>query len=979
MTSLINEQCLHTGLAELFWQVHKFGGTSVADADCYRNVAKIVEEQLEIDKKNGTNDSTYKSEIRLAVVVSAMGGKPKTTDLLLDSVKYAADRNEDEVDKILNIILAKHRLCIEALFSNGEENSECTRLINIIQQDLIGIRDILKTVSLLKWQATRISEVVSGYGELWSAQILTVLLSIRQKNRQQKESNDLNHPIVEFVYLDARRVITIDEDSSQQGSVEWEVSLEKLKMVYEEESTTRKNVIIHFVMTGYVAVNTLGVATTLQRDGSDYSAAIIGRLLTANSISIWTDVDGVMSADPRRVPLAQVLPEVSFSEAMELSYFGAKVIHPKTMQPAIQSNPQIPIYIRNTFNPTFRGSRIYSNSTSISNRDQVVCGFSSIENIAVINVEGSGMIGVPGVSSRLFGTLERVGVNIILISQASSEHSVTFATTCEHGTRAKVALEEEFRRELDQGFLSNIDVKSPCSIIAAVGDGMAQAAGCSGRFFSALGGAKINIVAIAQGCSERNISAVVRMEESSRALRAVHAAFRLSHTIIRIGVIGINNLGISLLRLLEQERMSLRTTFDIDLQVCAVLPLKNEKDDILICLKNDKDGCTDSITMGAVEDVERTDLDGGSRTSFIDESCAKQVTGGPESILDIVFRSECTNHVIFDCTNFESVATFHAEWLRATVDVVSANNTALSGPASRRDEISAAERLYGKESASYLREVTVGGGLPVIKTLRSLLQTGDKIRRVDGIFSVSMSYILFRISPPRDVAIHSQYDEDCDIGKPNGSLTQQQITNPCSFSEAVNEAIGLGLMEEDFSKDLNNEYTCRILMVLARELGMDRHIQLNELIEQSETLLGVILEENVQSDFLSSEIDMKVEERVRLARSRGCVLRHVASIDVRSRKIDIKIVEVPDHHIFAVTPPSCECFRLFTKRHEGHPLVIQGPSAGIDSTASALLAELIHLMRGKANPSTAILARSASGANLRGSVNGNKSDAPQYQ
>jgi bifunctional aspartokinase / homoserine dehydrogenase 1 len=964
MSSFLCEEKIWNGFGSLPWQVHKFGGTSVANAGCYLRVAKIVEEQLGMNLAKTDNAGigalsfAKDCSFNLVVVVSAMGGKPKTTDLLLDSVKFASERNDNKVDEVLRMIVLKHRNCISELFIEAQE--DCSRLIKIIEKDINDIRDILKTVSLMKWQAKRISELVSGFGELWSAQILTSLLCQRQ--------NSITHPKKErheFVYLDARRLITVNEDS-KDNNVEWHLSQENLKVIFDFERENRKGNNLHFVMTGYVAVNTQGVSTTLQRDGSDYSAAIVGRLLQANSVCIWTDVDGVLSADPRRVPLAQVLPEVSYNEAMELAYFGAKVIHPKTMQPAIECNPQIPIYIRNTFNSSFRGSRIYTSSASSFNKDQVVCGFSSIEYMAMINVEGSGMIGVPGVSRRLFGTLERAGVNVVLISQASSEHSVTFATTCSMSGIAKSALDEEFRREIDHGKISAIDVMEPCSIIAAVGDGMLKTAGCSGRFFSALGDAKINIVAIAQGSSERNISAVVKMEDSSRALRAVHAAFKLSHTTVRIGLVGLTDVGMSLLKLMETQRRFLMATFDIDLQVCAVLPLKEEGKDGMIVLAKDVDGNDDSITVGAVLAGSRHAND-MHNTSFADENCVKFVKGGIESLLEVIYKPDCTNHVIFDCTSFESVGQFHSNWLSANVDVVTANNTGLSGTKEQRDKISAAERMYGKESASYLREVTVGGGLPIIKTIRSLLQTGDKIRRIDGILSVSMSYIMYRISPPQNASATSVYDKDFCNGAFSGDLLPSSTTdiyNACSLTKAIEEATALGLMESDVMKDLNNEYTCRVLMVLAKELGMDQGVETNEIQESSDKLICFMMGETIENNIIPPNLDQRIQERVADASTRGCVLRHIASIDVTARKLELKIVEVPEHHVFAITPPSCDCFRLFTKRYVNYPLIIQGPSAGADSTASALLAELIHLMRGKTVPTSFSMSRTGSGAAL---------------
>lgn len=463
-----NGRDLWAGFAGEYWQVHKFGGTSVASADCFRIVAGIVEDLLQgSSSSNSHSNAQQQQPIRMAVVVSAMGGKPKTTDLLLNAVKLASQRQD--VTPLLQRIADKHEVCLQDLF--GSQGAEAMRLSKIIQQDLHDIGDILKTVSLMKWKAFRISEVVSGYGELWSTQILTALLRQRQRQPAAVEEHDEDDNMVpaparqhEFVYLDARRLITVDEDAIQNGIIEWDISQQKLKQVYAEETAKLapgSNAQIHFVMTGYVASNTNGVTTTLQRDGSDYSAAILGRLLSANGISIWTDVDGVLTADPRRVPLCQVLPEMSYNEAMELAYFGAKVVHAKTMQPAIQANPQIPIYIRNTFKASFPGTRIFTTSTT--HQGKVVCGFSSVEDIALINVEGSGLIGVPGVARRLFGTLEHNRVNVILISQASSEHTVTFATATSQADLAKQVLEEEFAKELTLNRISSVEVKSPCS------------------------------------------------------------------------------------------------------------------------------------------------------------------------------------------------------------------------------------------------------------------------------------------------------------------------------------------------------------------------------------------------------------------------------------------------------------------------------------------------------------------------------------
>lgn len=969
----------HDGFQGKLWQVHKFGGTSVQNAECFLQVASIVEEQLGLmdnTQENPDEMSSCSSSFStscLAVVVSAMGGKPKVTDLLLESVTAASLRDEQRVQQVLDLILSKHDDCLDALEIIQKDRR--LELKHRIRKDIDDIRDILKTVSLMKWKAERISELVSGYGETWSAQILNELLMERSRQRNDDGGGVgggnafLQHC---FRYIDARRVITIDEDAIENGAVCWDISREKLKQVYQEEYAQvcdlygsekgeNSQIQVHFVITGYVASNTDGVATTLQRDGSDYSASIMGRLLQSTNITIWTDVDGVLSADPRRVPDSYVLPEVSFNEAMELAYFGAKVIHPKTMQPAIMGEPQIPIYIRNTFNSKFRGSRIFTSSTTHTDRDRCVCGFSSIEKMAIVNVEGSGMVGVKGVARRLFGTLEGMGINVVLISQASSEHSITFATTMAQAQSAKLAIEEEFHKEIKQNHISNIDVVAPCSIIAAVGDGMHLTTGVAGRFFSALGDAKINILAISQGSSERNISAVVLESESTRALRAIHAAFRLSHTNVRVGIVGMSEVGESLLKLLDGQRQKLKSAFEIDLQVCAVL--KNSKTSEIVVLENQLGGVdADSITVVEYSHHMGDSLFLGASASsvkFEEPSMVgtKLVNGGLEQFSHQVFSEDCAHTIIFDCTGDVQVSAKHAEWLGSGIHVVTANNTGLSGSKALRDAIKKAEI---SKKAHYLREVAVGGGLPILSTLRDLLSSGDHIRRIDGILSVSMSYIMHRIAPPPGGIECSTYDESITMGAYRHDKSMSPSVGrlqPCTFSQAVREAIGMGLMEEDPMKDLSNEYTARCLMVLARELGMDDEYDVSKIQSQSSCLVSK--SEDKYSD-IEADLDVMMKKRIAAAAAKGCVPRHVFSVDVKRGLVSINLVDVPSNHIFATTAPSCECVRFFTERHKTYPLIVQGPSAGADSTASALLAEVLNMMKNKVGSKSGNISRSTS-------------------
>lgn len=372
--------------------VHKFGGTSVGSASAIRQVVDII--------------NSCKSS-RIAVVVSGMGGKPKVTDLLLNAMTFAKKNQEERYLELIDQLTRKHHEAVFELLPNDLAQE----IMQHIEKDLKRIKEILRAVSIMQSYNQRVMELVSGHGELWSARILTAVL-----NQKKNET---------FVMVDAREILIVEEHDDQGPSILWEESTARLEKFVTPDTT-------RLVITGFIASTKDGVPTTLKRDGSDYSASIFARLLKASKISIWTDVNGVLSADPRRVPESKSLPRISYEEAMELAYFGAKVIHPKTMVPAILAS--IPIYIRNTFEPQHPGTCIFlKNTTSdrIRQDARIVSGFSAVDNLALFNLEGSGMIGVLGVASRLFGALEKEKVNVVLIAQASSEHSICFAVPIE--------------------------------------------------------------------------------------------------------------------------------------------------------------------------------------------------------------------------------------------------------------------------------------------------------------------------------------------------------------------------------------------------------------------------------------------------------------------------------------------------------------------------------------------------------------------
>ena len=482
--------------------VHKFGGTSVADADCFRRVAKIV---------------TARPERRRLIVVSAMAG---ITDQLVNAVHVAGKRDLGYRD-IMASVGARHRKTITELLSADDAG----RLCEALTRDLAIIEEVLHVTTVLHGYSRNGLELVSGYGEVWSAQILAALL--------RREDPDVD-------WLDAREVLTVSRTESG-ADVMWPESRGRADAWIAHRGQLPNTVII----TGFVASTEDGLAATLGRNGSDFSASIFGTLFDAQEIHIWTDVDGVMSANPRLVSEAVTLDTLSYEEAIELAYFGAKVIHPSTISTAVERN--LPIFIRNTFRPGHPGTRIQAKSAAT---DQVK-GLATIESVALINVEGIGMIGMRGIAQRLFGALRDEGVSVLMISQGSSGNSICFGVAAAQAEQARNTVERAFFAERMHGQIRRVDVTTGCSILAVVGEGMAGKPGVAAKFFTALGKAGISLRAIAQGTSERNISVAVNAADTQRALRAAHAGFYLSKQTISIGLVGAGNIG-------DQFRLKLR-------------------------------------------------------------------------------------------------------------------------------------------------------------------------------------------------------------------------------------------------------------------------------------------------------------------------------------------------------------------------------------------------------------------------------------
>ena len=813
------------------WTVHKFGGTSVADASCFRRVAAIV-----AASRRGN----------LAIVVSAMRG---VTDELLGLIDKAA-RREPTGAVIAALRERYERTSTELLGAQGAKS-----LLAQFEADLGDVESILKALSLVRSASHRSRDLVSGFGEIWSARLLTALLR-HELGAERKVS-----------FVNARDVLVI-EHGEMGPIVDWNVSRPKLRAVLPADFSGVA------VITGYISSDREGLPTTLGRNGSDYSASIFGALLDADEVHIWTDVDGVMSGDPRRVPEAKVIDEMSYNEAMELAYFGAKVIHPQTMAPAVGRG--IPIHIRNTFNPSHPGTKISASST---HREAAVKGISGVDGVALVNLEGAGMIGVPGTADRLFGALREASVSVMLISQGSSEHSICFAVREQSAEQVRKVVERAFAVELSQGQVQRVEVTKGCAILAIVGDDMAGLPGSAGRFFRTLGNAGINVRAIAQGASERNISAVIDAKDMTRALRAVHSSFYLSAKTVSIGLIGPGAVGGALLEQLASAQQSLRERFNLDLRIRAIGSSKR-----------------------MVLDERQIELDHW-REALADGEPLEQAR-----LVDHVQADYLPHAVVIDCTASQTVADRYAEWLGRGIHVITPNKRAHSGPIAYYQEL---KRLSRASRTHFLYEATVGAGLPVIQTLKDLVETGDEIRSISGIFSGTLAY-LFNL-----------FDG----------------TRP--FSEIVREARARGYTEPDPRDDLSGMDVARKAVILAREAGLT--LELDDI--GVESLAPAALANASVDEFLARlpDFDAPMAERVKAARGNGRVLRYVAAVDVRAGAAEVALKSFEPTHPFANISLTDNIVQFVTGRYCDNPLIVRGPGAGPAVTAAGIFADLLRL------------------------------------
>jgi bifunctional aspartokinase / homoserine dehydrogenase 1 len=809
-------------------KVLKFGGSSVATPARIQSVIEIVKPYL-----NG----------EVTVVFSAFGG---VTDILIQISQYALEGNLEYKTKLAE--MEKRHLEAVRLLIGVQKQSSILAQVKFMMNEL---EDVLHGVYLVKERTTRTLDYIMSFGERLSAYIISE--AFKDKG-------------IPAEFLDARKVVRTDNHFGYA-----KVDFETTNKLIQNHFKGRKEVQI---ITGFVGTSETGETTTLGRSGSDYTAAIFAAALNASDLEIWTDVDGMMTADPRLVKKAFTVPQMSYEEAMELSHFGAKVIFPATMQPAMVN--QIPIWIKNTFNPSFKGTVIHAESTN----GKMIKGISSMNGISLLNLQGSGLLGVVGASMRLFATLAREKINVILISQASSEHSICFAVDKQFSAQAKSAIEKEFQFELLNEEIDAVQLESDLSIVAVVGDGMKHSPGTSGRMFSALGKNGVNVVAIAQGASERNISAVIRQVDVAKALNSLHEAFFLSdRKLLNVFLVGTGLIGKVLLEMIDDQFDKLASESLLEVNVVAIANSRKMlfREDGL-----DLETCVQELTLsGEVMAMQK----------FYDE----------------MVMLNLPNSIFVDCTSSQEVTGFYETILSANISIVTPNKKANSGSLEKYQLL---KQTAFKRGVKFLYETNVGAGLPVINTMNDLLLSGDKVVRIEAVLSGTLNFIFSSFVEGR------------------------------KFSEVVKEAKAKGYTEPDPRDDLNGMDVARKILILSREAGS--HLELSDI--KVENLVPSDCQGEMNTDEFLAKLekhDADYEAMRKQAFDKKEKLRYMAVLE--DGKVKIQLGTVDEHHPFYSLSGSDNIILLTTERYNERPMVIRGPGAGAHVTAAGVFADVIRI------------------------------------
>lgn len=910
------------------WEVHKFGGASLADAELYRTVGDLLVRESsgrrlrsvdgnpdddDIVVNGDESEGEHSGPIPTMAIVSARGGMTDQLVAVVDSALQDIHQAETVLDRAL-----EGQISILNELAPPEITAEIEERMRKDAQDILSV---VQSLRMIRSVPPSVMEVVTGFGEIWSAQTLFAYLK---------------HKGVKTAWLDARDVLIVKSENANAGlgekgsssSTRGVVPLwaETARRMEEWWSTVGSKEGVNFmnndgtalegsndsapivVATGFVATTSDGVPTTLKRSGSDYSATIFAKLVASSRVTMWKNTDGVYTADPRRVPEAFSISSLKYDEAMELAYFGAQVLHPSAMVPCIDSN--IPVYVRNIFNPAFRGTVIQGRCSSLSevNQDGKVVnwrskkgeipikGITSVDRVSLLTLEGASVIGGAEVAERFMGAMAGASIDVLMVTQASSESSITVVVPENQGRAALGALESTFELELSRSNVNSISLTdSPMAIVAIVGEGMAMRSGVSATFMSSLAKANVNIRVIAQGSSERQVAVVVEAKDVSRALRAAHMAFTLSQTMVSVAILGgTGKLGSALIRQLTAQKESLAKNLNFGVGVNTIASSSK-----MIMAKNGK-------CLMEYDDVEKLLESNDAQDMDIDA-----FTASLEADVN-------PNRVIIDCTNDDNLADLYEKWMSLGVNVISPGRRAAAGPLERYCAIQKAKRA---NTVEWQYESSVGSALPILSTLRDLVQTGDDVLLLRGCLSGTMAYVF------------------------------NHMNEEVSFSEAVRLAVEQDFAEDDIREDLSGIDVCRKIVVLARELGLNLSVEDVEV----ESLIPVEIRDKEYNGSKSEvraavlkdlkALDSPMLERYKDAIAGGKLLRYKFVIDVVNGKCKCNLEAVDNKDTLYRLRDNENLVAFETSRYTTSPLIVKGAAAGPDLSASGMFADLLRLGR----------------------------------
>ncbi len=816
-------------------KVLKFGGSSIADATRIQRVIDII--------------NTYKNK-ETSVVVSAFGG---VTDELIAIVKMALT-NVDYAKRVQELE-QRHLKILTTLITNKKELEQVAQTVKTLFSEMVNL---LKGISLVKECSDKTLDYMMSFGERLSAMMISQTL-LSQKT--------------DCVFVDARQVIKTDNVFGAARGIGAKVDLEKTTTLIKNFYAKNKKLKI---ITGFIAESDKGHTTTLGRNGSDYTASIFAAAIDAKQLEIWKEVDGVLTADPRMVNQPFVLKSVSYEEAMELSHFGANVIHPSTMTPVMEKN--IPIWIKNSFNKNAIGTVIKRDGGK--DTQDVIKGVTAIPKIALLQLKGNGMMGIPGSSKRLFDALAQAQVNVILITQASSQHTLCVAINQANAVEAKRLVDEEFRLEIKSKEIDPITITNDLCIVAIVGEGMRSAVGTSGKMFSALGKNGVNIIAIAQGSSELNISAVVTEQDKYKAINVLHDAFFISQTTtLHLFLIGVGLIGKTLIQMIQKQLPTLQEKHLLDIKILGI-----------------------SRTQKMY--FSEAGISTQKHESILEEKGEKaNLAKFVKTMKDMNY----SNSVLIDCTSNEEVISYYEEILQHNISIVTPNKKANSSTYKSYRTLKTTAQQRG---VKFLYETNVGAGLPIISTINDLLNSGDTIVKIEAVLSGTLNYIFSHFSAQN------------------------------KFSEVVLEAKQKGFTEPDPRDDLNGMDVARKIVILAREVGATlemKDIDVQNLVPEDCRKI-----KDIEAFMLKLQTHNTHFETLRKkAEDKGEKLRFAAHFE--NNKAKVSLVSVPASHPFYNLNGSDNIISITSQRYLKQPLVIKGPGAGADVTAAGVFADIIRI------------------------------------